>query len=627
MDTIKFPVLKTDSAGSKAGGTSVRATTADDPWAPYIMAQVAGEITTYDGVKDQQLQTGGLKVVTTISRSMEKKLYAAVSANLNSQSIRNTYQATVTALPVWALTGAELTDPKTGQIIAEYPGKGQSDKQCAIPHSNCQINTALSREQVGSSFKPYVLATAVTQGMNVKTSLLNANTELCVPPDTLSATLSKTVPYPSSSCSDAGYGYFPVSNDGGESIGDPKKGGGTTVQNALAQSSNTAFSDLAHRTTTSAIIKMAEAFGVNIKKYPNGSNLSQMVGQVGLALGTGSLSVNEQAQMLATIADGGMYHQAHLVKYWQRGAGAQQSPKPETHMVLTAEQAAQVQYAMEMTTIDGTAMQTVTYGQQTPGMVIGKTGTTTGSHSGFFIGSTTQYTLVVGMFTSSQDSNSNDNLAELGGGGFGGYWPAKIWNTFAESAFSTDPAMFPTAPAFTGDAWNQIGKLPAPTKTCTVNGKKVKVKGKACPKQDPPNKGCQYDPQNGQFDLCPGSGGQPTPTCSYDGQQNCTPTDGNGNPTPTPTCSYDGQQNCTPTDGGGGSGSPTQTPTCNPGDPACSTSTGGGNGGGNGGFGTQSGSPTVTGAAGGLALTAPPGLLLWAAGARRRRKHQRKAAE
>ena len=40
-----------------------------------------------------------------------------------------------------------------------------------------------SRNQVGSSFKPYVLATAVQEGMDVQNSILNAIEPMCVPPD------------------------------------------------------------------------------------------------------------------------------------------------------------------------------------------------------------------------------------------------------------------------------------------------------------------------------------------------------------------------------------------------------------------------------------------------------------
>ena len=175
-----------------------------------------------------------------------------------------------------------------------------------------------TREQVGSSFKPYVLSAAVQAGMNVQSSILNASPYLWVPPDSpASSQLALSV----TSASKAGSRDFPVENDGGEIIGNPKQGGGTSVQNALAQSSNTAFTDLAHRVTTSTIIKMAQSFGVNIAPFTQGgSNLTNLLGQVGLALGTASLTVNEQTTMLSTIDDNGLYHAAHLIKYWQKPA-------------------------------------------------------------------------------------------------------------------------------------------------------------------------------------------------------------------------------------------------------------------------------------------------------------------
>jgi membrane peptidoglycan carboxypeptidase len=328
----------------------------------------------------------------------------------------------------------------------------------ACAAADCDDNTAVyTREQVGSSFKPYVLATAVSQGMNVKTSVLDTSPYACIAPDQSSeysvplTAAAYAADHQSGGCllSDG----YPVENDSGEQIG---KNIGTSsgapvfsdnVQDALAQSSNVGFTDLAHKVGTQNVANMAANFGVNVTA--NGSQLDTgtYLGQVGMALGIAPLTVNEQTQMLATIADNGMYHQAHIVKYWQQGAsGSEQMPSLAEHAVLTPSQDAQVQYAMEMTTIDGTAAQTVTYGQQAPGTVIGKTGTTSSSHAGFFIGSTTQYTLVVGMFTKSQADSYPNNLGMLGGGGFGGYWPAKIWNTFAESEFSSAPSLFSTSP-------------------------------------------------------------------------------------------------------------------------------------------------------------------------------------
>jgi membrane peptidoglycan carboxypeptidase len=626
----KFPALLTDKNGAASSNASISATT-KDPWAPYIMSQVENELTGVDGVSQQQLETGGLKVVTTISHSMEKEMYNAVDENLSPSSISETSGATVSSLPSWALVGAELQNPSNGQIVAEYPGKGQnlSTAQCKI--ANCDVNTAVyAREQVGSSFKPYVLATAVSQGMNVKTSTLDTSPYVCIMPDSPS---TYSVPISAGTYGLKGLSNGcpvtnadKVENDAGEligkSVGQASSGAaayGDNVQDALAQSSNTGFSDLAHKVGTANIYTMAGDFGVNLAPYGGtngGSGLHTYIGDVGMALGIAPLTVNEQTTMLATIANNGSYHEAHVIKYWQQGdAGSQQTPKVDQHIVLTPAQAAQVQYAMEQTTIDGTAAQTVTFGQQAPGTVIGKTGTTSSSHSGFFIGSTSQYTLVVGMFTSSQDSNSNDNLAELGGGGFGGYWPAKIWNTFAEAEFSSAPTLFPTNPTFTGSTWNLLGKVakPKPSVTCMVHGKKVKIGAKTCPAQNPtPTPTCSFD-QNGNFN-CPG-GANPSPTCTFDqnGNQNCT-----GGANPSPTCTtFD--QNGNPDCAAGVNPSPTCTTFDQNGNPDCA---GGATSGVNGGGGQGNGALSTSGAAAGGVLILPGTLLLRTASRRRRRKRR-----
>ena len=212
---------------------------------------------------------------------------------------------------------------------------------------------------------------------------------------------------------------------------------------------------------------MAQNLGVDIARYPNGSGLADDVGEVSLALGIAPLTVNEQATMLSAIADNGVYHQAHIVKYWHRPDGPEQMPTVESHAVLdpanptaNAELDSQVQYAMEMTTVDGTGTTAASgLGNR---QIIGKTGTTTSSHFGFFIGAIPQYSLVVGLFTQSQDGNSAESLVPLTGGGFGGYWAAKIWNTFAQAEFANLPQEAFQSPVFTGAAWNQVGKIAAP---------------------------------------------------------------------------------------------------------------------------------------------------------------------
>ena len=387
-DSATFPKMLTDTSSSTPAAAVGVTPNNSDPWAPYILKVVENELTGVDHVTQQQLENGGMRVVTTVSRPMEVAMYKAVNENI--AAIKATPNA---QYPSYMRVGAELQNPKNGEILATYPGPGQNmtPKECA--KWNCDVDMSVyAREQVGSSFKPYVLSAAVADGMNVKSSVLNAAPSVCVPTDNLAMTLSKDMNYfTTSMCAQNGMpSYFPVQNDAGEVIAGTsgKTLYGSTVQNALAQSSNTAFSDLAHRTTTSKVIEMANSFGVNISSFKQGgSGLTNLVGQAGLALGTASLTVNEQATMLATIADNGVYHTAHIIKYWQMPDGPKTQPITQTRGVLdptnaanNAALASQVQYAMEATTVDGTGTAAAFGLGGRP--IIGKTGTTTGSHVG-----------------------------------------------------------------------------------------------------------------------------------------------------------------------------------------------------------------------------------------------------
>jgi len=129
--------------------------------------------------------------------------------------------------------------------------------------------------------------------------------------------------------------------------------------------------------------------------------------------------------------------------------------------VLTPALDSQVQYAMSQTTINGTG----TAAAMADGRpIIGKTGTTTSSKAAFFIGAIPQYSLAVGIFTQSQNSGSSQSLTTLGGGGFGGTWPAAIWHTFAQAKFAKLPQEQFLSPVFTGAKWDQVGKLAPPKK-------------------------------------------------------------------------------------------------------------------------------------------------------------------
>jgi membrane peptidoglycan carboxypeptidase len=657
-DAQQFPKLNTDSPDytPQYGTTHTK-----DPWASYTMTVVASELEALDGYKGGDLETGGFKIVTTIDRSKEAELYRAVNKNMAQM------KADGGALPAYAMIGAELQDPKTGQIVAMYPGRGETmpAKECAI--YDCHINTAVfAREQVGSSFKPYVLAQAVIQGMNAKTSVLDTDSPLYVPPDapdTSAMTLSTT------DKSKAASNWFKVNND------DFKGHGPMDAQDALAISSNTAYTDLAHRVGTKNIVDLAGQMGVNDADYSaGGSGLNAKIHEVGLALGTGALTINEQDTMLATIANGGVYRQPHLIATITSPEGAQVNGKYNTSAVMTQDQASQVQWAMSTVVTKGTG----TAASMSDGRaIIAKTGTTSNNRSAFFIGAIPQYALTVGIFTQQQadclDKVAPKHIAQckkpnpqtlnnLGGnnqGGFGGYWPARIWNTFAEAEFAGLQRESFLTPVFTGAKWVQVlpkpacgmnGANPTATPTPTNSGQPGQPTQPCCPQQGQPGQP-QGQPTQGTGACCPQQGqpgqqqGQATAACcpqqgqpgQQQGQaaQNCPKNGrkgggrgrgnnppGGGTPSNQPTQPTTGPTRgcippfCLKTTPASPTASTSSSPTATP-------STGGGNGGG-GNAPTASALVTQSGLAVGGVAAVLPGSLLWSRLARRRKRGKRR---
>ena len=543
---MKFPVP----------GDHVPQTVGRDVWDPYVLNMVQNELEHTYHLTQEQIYNGGYVIRTTVDDKKMAALYESVreneaQINASSRPLELSYMH----------AAAVLEDPGTGAIQAVYAGPGYvgakyngtgrviTRKLCA--KIACQWNMAAdNREQVGSSFKPYVLAAAVKAGMNVQTSTLNGFNNLYIAPDNQPNTYSTTAHAP---------GSYLVHNDS------LSENGPYTPQIAMAVSINTAYADLWHRVGGPAVANMAQDFGVNTNAAcitaSCGGN-SKMEDEAGVALGQASLTVVEQATMLATIDNGGIYHSAHIIGSIGQNNAPSVPIKVTSYPVFNSDPtvntnlASQVQYAMSKDdapygTAPGAGMSN---GQE----IIAKTGTTNTAQSAFFIGAIPNQALAVALFTNQQGEGKQtlDLLGGLSQGGMGGTWPASIWHTYAEGQFlqlGIEP--FPT-PVFTGATWNQV-----PPNLRNV-GKKQK-------KHDHGQNGNQNGNGNGN---------------------------GNGNPNPFPTYVCDPTVvTCQPDNGGGG---------------------GQGLGGGGGNSGLGGGQPVGAGAA--LVVT---GLPLWAR-RRGRRTHR-----
>jgi membrane peptidoglycan carboxypeptidase len=440
----------------------------------YIMDAVMNELENTYHYTPQQITNGGLRIVTTFSKPMMNALYASVNQELALIGPH---------VPAWAHTGAVLEDPRTGEIWASYGGPN-FDAPLKGPYScakiRCQWDMALqNREQVGSSFKPYVLALARSQGMSVKTSTLDGHSPLWIPP------VAQPMTYASQTPPANGAGYYEVGND----AGDPQANG-VTVVTASAESLNTAYTDLYHRvagTDGQSIIAMAKAFGVDT----NASGLQTMRDEVGSALGQASLTVQEQASTFSTFANDGEYITPHVILEIQQQQPGQAmtttTAKVTRRQVLTPQEDSDVDYALSFDTQPGGTAPNA--GLPDGRQIIAKTGTTNLSQSAFFIGSIPQFTLAVGMFTDQQGCPATvsgcqaaanlesappagvQTLYGLAGlQGYGGQMPASIWHIFAMKEFAQIPAQTFPAADFGGTAWNLLGPYtpkPKPTASPT----------------------------------------------------------------------------------------------------------------------------------------------------------------
>ena len=464
----------------------------------YIMQSVESELMHTYGFSKAQIFTRGLRIVTTINESTMNALYRAVSAEKQQMKI-DASEGNGHPAPWYVHVGAVLEKPGTGAIVAMYGGPGYGARHCR--RYDCQYNMATeSSNQVGSSFKPYVLATAVAQGMNVQNSVLDGYSPIWIPPDwtetdrlALSSMTQPANPY--------GYWEF---NEQGENSGP------LSVPKAAAISSDPAFEDLTHRVGVQNVLDMARNLGVGsaemtgLEKYfgPHGTN----AGSVTMSLGQGDLTVLDQANTFAVLAAGGMYATPHFIAQLAE-AGTPVPLKIVHRQVLTPAQAADVDYALSFDNVPGgTAYPEAAWDRS----IIAKTGTTNQAQSAFFIGSIPQYSLAVGMFTQNQSDHTTQTLdvlptlANQNAGGFGGDWPATIWHQFMTTQYAQLPVAPLPTPNYTGfSQWVQV--LPQPK-----------------PKKAQPNPGQSCNPQGrGRFGQpCPNPGHHPNPKSS------CSPVPG-----------------------------------------------------------------------------------------------------
>jgi membrane peptidoglycan carboxypeptidase len=424
------------------------------------------------GIKSTDLTTKGLRVYTTFDE--EKMDYARKAAedavpNVNAKKLAKKK----------IRVGIISIDSKTGEVQAFYGGPDYL-KQAFD-------NVWQGSAQAGSAMKPYVLATALDEGWSLK-SLVEGRSR--IPIDTQ----GNVVPRGTNGAYVVPNGHTP--------------GPAVNLIQATQDSINTAFVQLGFKVGPQKVYAMEKKAGIApdlLKNY---------VGAGGAFLGINNIRPVEQAAGYAPFANGGTYHQPHVIKDVRTSDNKKyKNLQWDNHQVFSEDVAANATYAMRKVVTNGTA----TAAQLPDREVAGKTGTTDHNVATWFVGYIPQVSTAVTVFNDNYDKvNKRKKSLILPGYGEvqGGTIPARIWKAYMEDATRGLPAEpFPQAP-MGGTEY----KYAHPPKPKDDKDKRPKW----CDHVPNPDffPQCQKDPNNPGDD--PNNPGNQAP-CQAPGQQNCDP--------------------------------------------------------------------------------------------------------
>ncbi|MCW0215085.1 MAG: penicillin-binding protein [Pseudonocardia sp.] len=218
----------------------------------HIYNQVRAELEE-KGITDQEINTEGLTVQTTIDPARQQDAIDAVTKVMKGQ-------------PDNLRTAVVSVDPKTGAILAYYGGD-----------NGVGLDYAQALKQPGSSFKPFVLAAALQQQ----------------PPIGLGTQYDGSSPQVLAGQK--------VSNSEGVSCGR------CSVKTAMTQSINTVFYKMAIDVGPAAVAEAAHKAGIPANLLP-ADKLS-----AGIALGDKEVHPQDMASAFATFAADGVYREPYLV--------------------------------------------------------------------------------------------------------------------------------------------------------------------------------------------------------------------------------------------------------------------------------------------------------------------------
>ncbi|MER6277256.1 transglycosylase domain-containing protein [Streptomyces sp. 900105245] len=401
-------------------------------------------------VTEEKLQKGGYRIYTTFDKTKVKELESAVKKVQKGNIKPKQRPETDTHVQF----GGASVDPATGAIKAIYGGED------ATKHFT--NNADSTGAQVGSTFKPFVLAAAMKWGVkNPDLGDDQAQDERTqVSPKSLYSGKNKLKikNYDGSVWTDKDGKEWLQTNDGNESVNPPTYK--IDLREAMRLSVNSAYVQLGMDVGLDKVKETALDAGV-LKGSLASANYPSF------SIGTSDPSAIRMAGAYATFAASGEQNPPYSVSKVEDKDGQVYKHRAETHEAFTSAVADNVTDVLKTVVDKGTGTSA-----QLPGRpVAGKTGTTDGNKSAWFVGYTPQLSTAISMFRLDDNANNKKRtfLEMYGTGGqekiHGASFPAEIWHDYMAQALKNAPVKpFPT-PVPIGKV---INAEPSPTPTPSV---------------------------------------------------------------------------------------------------------------------------------------------------------------
>ena len=366
----------------------------------YITDEVKRELTGRLGLTDAQIETGGLRIVTTIEKKHQDAIQAAVEE--------------------WMPTGEGAEDLQVG-AMSVVPGDGAITMMYGgADFQQRQFNNATQGSmQAGSTWKPFTLLAGLEEGISTK-SRYDGNS-----------------PQYFEEFKSVGNEEGRVKNFSDRSFGQ------IDLRTATANSVNTAYAQLnieggPEKTTRAAVTAGVPEDGLE----NNPANV----------LGTATVRVQDMARAYATFAGEGVRVDPYLIRSVSsviEDSSIDYQAEPTTERVFDADVISDLVDAMQAVTETGSGAYA---GERLGRPSAGKTGTSESFRSAWFNGFVPQLETAVGMF-----KDQNGTPVELTGipgweqGITGGTVPLRIWTAYMQAALEgVDIVDFPP-PAGTGE--------------------------------------------------------------------------------------------------------------------------------------------------------------------------------